>query len=183
MVVAGLTELVAVELDDVVVVWCVEVLLLSPAEDEEEDAEDAEEDADEFCVVEEEVEVDVEAVTVVKVLGIVDLVESVVDEDAEAEVEDAEVEVAEAADNEIKLPPLESNVTVCCPLTTSVDAVIVVCGCPLPELIADVSLTTLPTEVLVVKSNEYVVFGNKLLGNVANADESTEIALVVCTDS
>lgn len=151
----------------------------------EEDAEDDAEDDEEV-----DVEVEVEVVKVVKVDDIVEVVESVVVGFGAAEVGEAEVEVAEVADNEIKLPPLESNVTVCCPLTTIVDAVIVVCGCPLlckaPELVANVEAEVLPppsNEVLVVKSNEYVVFGNKLLGNVAKADESTETALVVCTRS
>lgn len=137
---------------------------------------------------------EVEVVMVVKVDDIVEVVDSVVvgflDEDADA----AEVEEAEATpvDSEIKLPPLDNNVTVCCPLTTIVGAVTVVCAapllCKLPELAADIEVEAPPltttldtTEVLVVvKSNVYVVLGSKLDGNVAKADESTETALVVC---
>lgn len=133
---------------------------------------------------------------VVKVDDIVEVVDSVVvgflDEDADAaEVEEAEAE-ATPVDSEIKLPPLDNNVTVCSPLTTIVGAVTVVCAapllCKLPELAADIEVEALPltttldtTEVLVVvKSNVYVVLGSKLDGNVAKADESTETALVVC---
>jgi hypothetical protein len=187
VVAAGLTELVAVPdavvlVDCVVGCWCDDVALLLDSA--------AEEDSDEFCVFAEEVEV----VIVVKVDDIVEVVDSVVvgflDEDADA----AEVEEAEATpvDSEIKLPPLDNNVTVCSPLTTIVGAVTVVCAapllCKLPELVADIEVEALPltttldiTEVLVVvKSNVYVVLGSKLDGNVAKADESTETALVVC---
>ncbi|KAK6002470.1 hypothetical protein QM012_002108 [Aureobasidium pullulans] len=106
-------------------------------------------------------------------------------EDAEAEVGEEEVE-AMPVDSEIKLPPLDNKVTVCCPLTTTVGAVTVVCGAPLlcdgPELAAEEAepLALDTTAVLVVvKSKEYVVLGSKLDGNVARADESTESAFMV----
>ncbi|KAH0365369.1 hypothetical protein KCU65_g6162, partial [Aureobasidium melanogenum] len=194
VVVAGLTVFVAVAVFGVVVfvvcvvVWWVddveEGLLVSAAEDAE--------DADEDRMLDKE-DVDVEVMIVVKVLDLVDIVESVAVGFADDTPEEVEVAEPTPVDKEIRLPPLESTVTVCCPLTTIVDAVIVVCGCPLlcdtPELVVDVEaeLATVdeadPLVLVVVKSNEYVVFGNKELGNVANADESTVTALVVCVSS
>lgn len=193
MVVAGLTELVAVPDDDVVdVVACVvvcccdEVAVL---------LDSAAEDVTEVCVVDEDKEVEV--VIVFRVVDVVRVVEiavaGFVDEDATEDADDAEVKDAEAmpVDSEIKLPPLDNRVTVCCPLITTVGAVTVVCGTPLlcdtPEVVADVKaelIALVPAldtaEVLVVKSKEYVVLGSKLEGNVAKADESTESAFVVC---
>lgn len=187
VVVAGLTVSVAVP-DDVVldgcvvVCWCddVKVLLDSAAE----------EDGDEDCMSDDDVGEKVEVMMVVKVDDIVEVADSVVvgfvDEDAvkDAGMEDAETETT-PVDSEIKLPPLDNNVTVCSPLTTTVGAVTVVCGTPLlckvPELVAEtLPLPTDPIVLVVVKSNEYVVLGSKLDGNVAKADESTESALAVC---
>lgn len=155
----------------------------------------AEEDVDEPCGFDENVEVVmvVRVVDVVPVDGIAEggfVDEDAVEDAADAEVEDAEAEVAEATpvDSEIRLPPLDSRVTVCCPLITTVDAVTVVCAAPLvlcniPEVVADIEADplALPTDpvVLVVKSKEYVVLGSRLDGNVAKADESTESAFVV----
>lgn len=193
MVVAGLTELVAVPDCVVVVVDCVVVC----CDDDDVAAllDAAAEDGNEVCVIEEDEEVEV--VIVFKVVDVVSVVEiaavGFVDEDATEDADDAEVKDAEAmpVDSEIKLPPLDNRVTVCCPLTTTVGAVTVVCGTPLlcdtPEVVADVEaelIALVPTldtaEVLVVKSKEYVVLGSKLDGNVAKADESTESAFVVC---
>lgn len=101
------------------------------------------------------------------------------------------VAVEEAADTEIKLPPLLSNVTVDCPLTTTVDAVTVLCG-PLPtaELLTTLLTTLVPLLTLVgcivvvvvgtaVNENEYAVFGSKPEGNVASAELNTDNAFVV----
>lgn len=99
--------------------------------------------------------------------------------------------VEEAADTEIRLPPLLNNVTVDSPLTTTVEAVTVLCAplatavllpTPLTPLLRPVVCIVVCTLIVVgsgVNENEYVVFGIKLDGNVAKAEESTDNALVV----
>jgi hypothetical protein len=139
-----------------------------------------------------EVEVDVMVVSVVSVSTAEDPVEG----DANDVAEDARVDateeipvmtadedamVEEAAEIEIKLPPLLNTVTVAgWPLTTTVDAVTVVSG---PALLSTelplLTLVWIVCVVLIVNENEYVVLGLKDSGNVANADESTESAFVV----
>lgn len=187
VVVAGLIVWVAVLVCVVVVCWVDDV---GSAEEEGVDGDcvvdedwvvDEEAEAEAEAEVEAEVDVDVEIVRVVNAVEVETAAVGFVDEDEEAAEEGAEVDVAE--DNTIKLPPLDNTVTVFDPPTTTVDAVTVVGGplpllLPTPELVTLVTLSTLVL-VLVVKSKLYVVLGNKLCGNVANADESTETALVV----
>jgi hypothetical protein len=89
-----------------------------------------------------EVEVDV------MVVNVVSTAEDTAEDAAE---EDIEVMAVEAADTEIKLPPLLNNVTVVgCPLTTTVDTVTVVCG---PALLSTL-LSTLVCIVFTVCTNE-----------------------------
>jgi hypothetical protein len=152
----------------------VEVMVVSVVANAEDTAEDAAEDA---------AEDDIDTPTLVPVK----------EPEPTAEVaEVAEVAEEEAADTGIKLPPLLNSVTVVgCPLTTTVDTVTVLCGPALPTpllnpLAALLRLVcTLVSIVFVVctNENEYVVIGSKEAGNVSNADESTESALVVCGGS
>lgn len=120
-------------------------------------------------------------------------IEDTTEDAAEDAANDDDVEptaaVEEAADTEIKLPPLLNNVTVDCPLTTTVDAVTVLCAPPATTVLLPSALPLLPLATVVcalvvvvgsaVNENEYVVFGIKLSGNVAKADESTDNAFVV----
>ncbi|KEQ69696.1 hypothetical protein M436DRAFT_85167 [Aureobasidium namibiae CBS 147.97] len=201
VVVAGVIERVPLDADvvleagicvdvDVVVLdsiaWDVDV-------DDDCDGSDGEVEPEEVVMV-------VSVVCVVPVVCIAEEAEDTADEDMELTAEEATEDAAEdteamevdieltaeeateptsveeeAADNEIKLPPLLNSVTVDSPLTTTVEAVTVLCA-PLP-------LATVVCALIVVGSgvneNEYVVFGIKLEGNVAKADESTDNALVV----
>jgi hypothetical protein len=150
VVVAGVTECVALVLDvplvlDESVVFeadedgvCDDVVVLDP------DTWTVDEGIEPEVVsgVVAEVEVDV------MVVNVVSTAEDTAEDAAE---EDIEVMAVEAADTEIKLPPLLNNVTVVgCPLTTTVDTVTVVCG---PALLSTL-LSTLVCIVFTVCTNE-----------------------------
>jgi hypothetical protein len=160
--------------DDVVLETDVDV---DDAEEGEDDggAEEAG-DAEEGAEVEAEVEVDVMVVSVVEnaedaedaedatELAAEEEAELAAEDAAEGAAEDAELAaedtaeedpvltaaVEEAVDTEIKLPPLLNKVTVAgCPLITTVDTVIVLCG-PLAVLPTAVLPTLVCTVVFVV---------------------------------
>jgi hypothetical protein len=144
VVVAGVTECVALVLDESVVFEadeegvCDDVVVLDP------DTWTVDEGIEPEVVsgVVAEVEVDV------MVVNVVSTAEDTAEDAAE---EDIEVMAVEAADTEIKLPPLLNNVTVVgCPLTTTVDTVTVVCG---PALLSTL-LSTLVCIVFTVCTNE-----------------------------
>jgi hypothetical protein len=129
------------------------------------------------------VEVDVMVASVVSTAE--DTAEDTADDTAEEDIEVMAVMAVEAADTEIKLPPLLNSVTVVGrPLTTTVETVTVLSGpvlLPIALLDPLAALLTLVPIVFVVcpNENEYVVIGSKEAGNVSNADESTESAFVV----
>jgi hypothetical protein len=205
VVVAGVIDLVALLEDSVVLVAddegdcdCVVELVLKPEDwdvwdvwdvDGVDEVDEADR-VDEACV-EDDGEADVMVLSVVSEDDAEDAAEDAAEgipvmtaeaeEIAEEEATDEDAMVEEAAEIEIKLPPLLNTVTVAgWPLTTTVDAVTVVSG---PALLStELSLLTLVCivcVVLIVNENEYVVLGLRDSGNVANADESTESAFVV----
>jgi hypothetical protein len=89
-----------------------------------------------------------------------DTAEDTADDTAEEDIEVMAVMAVEAADTEIKLPPLLNNVTVVgCPLTTTVETVTVLSGPVLLPIALLDPLAELPTTlvcklVLVVCPNE-----------------------------
>jgi hypothetical protein len=185
VVVAGVTECVALVLDESVVFEadcdcdCDCVVVLEP------DVWGVDDDGDEGIGAEVVPGVVAGVEVEVIVVSVVSTAEDIADDPAEEDFEVMAVKAVEAADTEIKLPPLLNNVTVVgCPLTTTVDTVTVLFGPALPTPLPTLLPTLVPIVFVVcTNENEYVVIGSKEAGNVSNADESTESALVVCGGS
>jgi hypothetical protein len=169
VVVAGVTECVALVLDESVV-FEAEADVLEPDVDDidgDEDVDEGDEGASDEGIEPEVVSavvagVEVEVMVVSVVSTVEDTAEDTADDAAEEDIEApaalsvdepelTAVKAVEAADTEIKLPPLLNNVTVVgCPLTTTVDTVTVVCG---PALLSTL-LNTLVCIVFTVCTNE-----------------------------
>ena len=121
-VVDGVDVDVPEDIWDVWVPWEVDDEDAAGFEDDEDDEDDEADDVDDVDETD-EAEPDVMVLSVVPI--VVDTPEDIIDEATELLTDVA------PADTEIKLPPLLNKVTVdACPLTTTVEAVTVLCGCP-----------------------------------------------------
>jgi hypothetical protein len=178
VVVAGVTECVALVLDESVV-FEAEADVLEPDVDDidgDEDVDEGDEGASDEGIEPEVVSavvagVEVEVMVVSVVSTAEDTAEDTADDAAEEDIEApaalsvdepelTAVKTVEAADTEIKLPPLLNSVTVVgCPLTTTVETVTVLSGPVLLPIALLDPLAELPTtlvckSVLVVCPNE-----------------------------